>query len=401
MSESGEVIRFLVEQYYDIQKLRVEAFNRIVAYVKSHGASETQMLCASHGFSENHQSSASPTATEIHSRNASQTNSEIQQPRASQRRRVTQSGYASHTKNENHGLPASRTKNENQKPIASHAESEIHEVNASHHGNETQTQLASVKPSVIAHKIIRGTVEVPQDISELVWYHNRLYNTEKELAKRLDSWSSTHPLRINFLSHIQGIGPILSSALIAWLAPVSRFSNISKLWAYAGMSPFHYQCKCEKKHKFLLTHPAATCPVKVGTKRESCKAKIIECVKVNKPIRHKRGYLAFFNPHMKTLMWKVASSFEKQKAEKSFYRRIYQTKKAEYLQRADLKKPIDDKVKGAKLHVRLMSMKFTSKRFLADMWLFWRKLEGLPVTKPYAHTVLGHTNYQPWEPDKP
>jgi len=33
MSESQ--IRFLVESYYDIQKLRIETFNRIVAYVKS------------------------------------------------------------------------------------------------------------------------------------------------------------------------------------------------------------------------------------------------------------------------------------------------------------------------------------------------------------------------------
>lgn len=340
-SRSGQ-IRFLVENYYDLQKLRVEAFNRVVAYVKSHG------------FSENHQSNASHVKLGTQDIDASQ--------------------------------PAFETRKRN----------------ASHYPCETHIISASVKPSVFAHKIVKGKVEVPHEISEVVWYHNRLYTTEKELAKRLDTWSSTHPLRINFLSKIQGIGPILSSALIAWLAPISRFSNISKLWAYSGMSPFHYQCQCEKKHKFLVTSPphCMECPVKVGTKRQSCKAKIVECVKVNKPIRHKRGYLAFFNPHVKTLLWKVASSFEKQKAEKSFYRCIYQTKKAEYLQRVDLKKAIDDKVKGAKLHVRLMSMKYTSKRFLADMWLFWRKLEGLPITKPYAHTVLGHTNYQPWEPDK-
>jgi len=45
-------------------------------------------------------------------------------------------------------------------------------------------------------------------------------------------------------------------------------------------------------------------------------------------------------------------------------------------------------------------MRFTVKRFLADLWTQWRKLEGLPTTKPYAHTIMGHTEYEEWSPDK-
>jgi len=268
---SADIIRFLVEQYYDVQKLRVEAFNRVVAYVKSQCLTET------------------------------------------------------------------------------------HQKSASHTICETQADSA-VKPSTIAYSMVKSKIKQPKEISELIWYHNSLHETEKQLAKRLDAWSKHHPLRINFLSRIQGIGPILSSALIAWLSPIERFANISKLWSYCGMAP--------------------------GQKR-------------------KRGAKLNYNPHLKTLMWKIASSFEKQKAEKSRYRRIYDEKKQYYLNRDDLKRAIDEKKKGAKLHVRLMAMRYTAKRFLADLWLFWRRLEGLPVTEPYAIGVMGHSGFEGWEPDKP
>ena len=47
-------IRFLVESYYDIQKLRVETFNRIVAYVKSNMEKFSQKLSETHGDGASH-----------------------------------------------------------------------------------------------------------------------------------------------------------------------------------------------------------------------------------------------------------------------------------------------------------------------------------------------------------
>jgi len=171
----------------------------------------------------------------------------------------------------------------------------------------------------------------------------------------LDAWSKHHPIRIHFLARVRGIGPILASGLIAWLSPIERFPNISKLWKYCGVAPGQ---------------------------------------------RRRRGQKANFNPRLKTLMWKIATSFEKQKAERSYYRRIYDWKKQYYLNREDLRKPIEKGEKGARLHVRLMAMRYAVKRFLADLWLQWRKLEGLPVTKPYAHGVLGHAEFEEWQPDR-
>jgi hypothetical protein len=230
-------IRFLVESYYDIQKLRVETFNRIVAYVKSNPEKFSQASC------------------------------------------------------------------ETQNKSASHVPSETQAGSTSHEADGTRDNRA-VKPSVIAKALVSGKIKPTKEISELVWYHNSLYETEKQLAKRLNAWSKHHPIRIHFLNRIQGIGRVLSSGVIAWLSPISRFPNISKLWSYCGLAPQH---------------------------------------------KRRRGEKLGYNPRVKTLMWKVATSIEKQNPAKSFYRRIYEQKKQYYMQRADLKQAVEQGQKGVKL----------------------------------------------------
>jgi hypothetical protein len=415
METAAEVIRFLVESYYDMQKLRVETFNRIVAYVKSqtkletqktyasqpanetqcrdasHRTFETQNGNASQTMNETHSKIASHNSLETHSVNASQSLSETHRNNASQHKCETQEKNASHdyvetqkadashqnfeTQKvnasqhafETHRVNASQDECETQYLNASHSTIETHPVNASYNSFETQktyasqgrleTQVkhASFKPSEIAKAYVLGKVKPPGEIAELVWFHNMLWEAEKQLAHRLNAWSSHHPLRINFLNRIQGIGGILSSGLIAWLSPISNYANISKLWAHCGLAP--------------------------GQKR-------------------RKGEKAHFNVRLKTLCWKIAVSFEMQKPEKSFYRRIYDAKKRYYLSREDLKQSIEAGEKGIIGHIRNMTLRYTVKRFLADLWIAWRQLEGLPITLPYAHAVKGHVDYEPWEPDK-
>ncbi len=255
----NEEIRYLVESYYDIQKLRIETYNRIVSYVMNNS------------------------------------------------QKLFENQYA--------------------------------------HAN---------KPSIIAELIVEGKIEYPDEIENIVWLHNNLYEIEKNLVKRLDEITKDHPLRLHFLDRIRGIGPVLAAALIGWLSPIERFPNISKLWAYCGLAP--------------------------GQKR-------------------RKGEKVNYNPKLKSLMWKIATSFEKQPSEKSRYRRLYEYKKEYLMNRKDLKSALERGEKGAKLHIRLLALRFTVKRFLADLWVEWRKLEGLPITKPYAHEKLGHEEYEEWKPD--
>lgn len=355
METAAEVIRFLVESYYDMQKLRVETFNRIVAYVKSQADNETQKTYASQNEVETHNTYASQGNFETQARSASHRSVETHYGNASQQGLETHPVYASHDYVETQVADASQDGIETQRAHASQRSLETQNGNASQGRLETQVKHASFKPSEIAKAYVLGKVKPPGEIVELVWFHNMLWEAEKQLARRLNAWSSHHPLRINFLNRIQGIGGILSSGLIAWLSPISNYANISKLWAYCGLAPGQKRCKGEKAH---------------------------------------------FNVRLKTLCWKIAVSFEMQKPEKSFYRRIYDAKKRYYLSREDLKRRIEAGEKGIIGHIRNMTLRYTVKRFLADLWIAWRQLEGLPITLPYVHAVKGHVDYEPWEPDK-
>jgi len=51
------------------------------------------------------------------------------------------------------------------------------------------------------------------------------------------------------------------------------------------------------------------------------------------------------------------------------------------------------KVKMTDLHVHMRALRKTIKLFIAHLWEEWRRAEGLPITLPYAHTILGHKEF--------
>lgn len=160
-------IRQLVEGFYDIQHLRIETYNRIVAYVKqnavdiilflsgrshkygeyhniyaSHLNVENQPLNASHIKFENQKEVANHTSIENHSKKVSRPLFENHVEKASQAPNETQERSASHCTTENHIRHASRKLIENQIVQASHIGSETHKVGASHSVFENHTVQA-------------------------------------------------------------------------------------------------------------------------------------------------------------------------------------------------------------------------------------------------------------------
>ena len=239
-------IRFLIENYYDIQKLRIQTFGRIVAYVKSNFEKFEDI--------------------------------------------------------------------------------------------ETPEQN---KHSYVAELICREKIPIPNDIVDLVWFYRELYDTEKQLYKKIDEFSKDHLYRVRYLNNIKGIGPVFASGIIAWLAPLSRFATVSKLWKYCGLAP--------------------------GSVR-------------------RRGKMCDYNPKLKTFMWRMGESFIKQKSRGGFYGMMYERFKQECQQ----KHP--DWSKG---HVHAWARRKIVKLFLSHAWeMWWRLMEGRePPTKPYAQEHLKHVDY--------
>lgn len=142
------------------------------------------------------------------------------------------------------------------------------------------------------------------------------------------------------LRQTRGIGPVLAGAVVAWFDP-AKAPHPSSFWKYAGLD-----------------------------------------VQNGKAPKLTRGLKTTWNPKVRTLCWKIADSMIKQRT--PIYRQIYDLTKAE--EQAKLK----GAGKGWKLHAELRAKRKMIKRFLSDLWVEWRKLEGLPLSEPYAIAILGH-----------
>lgn len=359
--EFGElnVIRFLIRSFYEVQKVRVQTYNNIVAYVQYSGL-----------YDKLKEEAKKIPKVKAEENEEEELADQIQFEEQSQEQGETQINYAS--------------------PKV----------------NETQTENAEIRPKDVADDLIQGRLKTKDpEINDMIWYYKALRSTEKELGKKLDHWSADHPLRVQYLSKIKGIGPIFSSGIIAYLSPISRFDTISKVWSYCGFSAIHYESECEDGHKIISTSPLTVCPVQIRGegkgKRKPCGAKIIKSEKVNTPPRRKRGYYVAYNDKLKTFMWKIGVSFLKQNPQRSYYRRLFEEKKKYYTNRPDLAKELKEGKKGAKGHIHAMALHYVIKRFLANLWIKWREIEGLPTRKPYAIEYLGHTTYEPPPVDEP
>ena len=241
---------------------------------------------------------------------------------------------------------------------------------------------------------IEGKMEVPKDIEILMKYNRSLKKVEGEVEKDVHGIISQYDIYTKYLQHIRGIGPMFAANLIAMIDPPERFAKPSALTAFAGMTGEHYEAECASKHKIIYASVPKTglCNVMItndegesfGEQREPCGAKIVRITKVVGAPRRKKGYVLMINGHLKTLMFKIANSFEKQPTTKSFYRALYVQWKEEALAKLDLKE------KGYKMHARLRAIRKMSHRFLVDLHVNWMHGLGYDVT-PYESTLPNHT----------
>jgi len=329
-------IRRLIENYYDIQKIRVETFNRIVNWVKENKDRIEETL--SQYILENQDKNASYKRLETQSINASQRETGIQMNGASHFNHESQEDIASHTENETHRVIAS------QLSIEIQIKNAVKLLKNKKYSEFVKKFILSQEIIEIQEKNVSHSKHVPhgcfafsnllKEIENLIWFHNKLYETEKGLYSRIDEWSKDHPLRKEFLNYVKGIGPIFSSGIIAWFCnPILKAKYVSQIWSYCGLAP--------------------------GKER-------------------KKGKKLSYNPKLKTFCWKIGQSFIKFKC---FGRKLYLSFKKE----CEQKHP-----DWSKLHIHNWARRKVVKLFIAAVWEVWRKMNNLPVTKPYPIEVLGH-----------
>lgn len=253
-------------------------------------------------------------------------------------------------------------------------------------GKREDKKFARIATAILGEKDFK---KIPDGIKDLVSYYRNLLTTEEGVARSVVPWVEKTDIYKEYLKHIQGIGPIFSANLIAMLNPITDFPKPSMVISYAGLSGSHYAQECGNGHKFLTSSPKAYCPVNLTETNnpdiEVCGYDIIKSEFVNRPMKRTKAYHIFMNSRLKTTMFKIASSFEKQSTEKSQYRKLYDVRKAIYSSREGILEE-----KGGKGHVRMMTMRYIEKRFLINLHVVWMRGLGYDIT-PYESTMPNHT----------
>lgn len=190
---------------------------------------------------------------------------------------------------------------------------------------------------------ITAYVNLRYDVPHVREVHARLEQLEKQTMKAMEGMLWEEPIYNLYLSRIKGIGPSIGAALISEIGDPGRFPTVSSLWAYCGLH-----------------------------------------VKDGEAPKKRRGQKANWNQKLKMfLAGRLADSFIKLRPQ-HMGRKLYDRYKAFYTGR--------DGESLSKGHVNNRARRKLVKVFVSCLWAAWREIKGLPVTKPYAMNLNGHTH---------
>lgn len=186
---------------------------------------------------------------------------------------------------------------------------------------------------------------------------------ESHMLKVIAKIVEQHPLWNAFLKGVKGCGPLMSSVILTEF-DIHKAERISQFNAYAGLDV-----------------------ASDGRGRGRYKEHLTDQTYIDKDGKEQTKKGITFNPFLKTkLVGVLGSCFLKQSPDKCKYRKVYD----DYKHRLEHHKIHSEKTKG---HRHNMAIRYMIKMFLQDLWLAWRELENLPITKPYHEAVLGYKHH--------
>lgn len=264
-------------------------------------------------------------------------------------------------------------------------------------------------------RIIIGNRFQGRKENNLIAFLEGMEGLEKNIKLLIKGEVQQYPIHEWIIAQ-RGLSYDMAGQLIGLIQDISKFSNVSKLWAYFGLAVVDVCQDCGKRYyplnqraekiihisqRLMEQHEKKI--VKEGksdftkTAMEmlcSCKEPHIKRTSQ----RHIKDTLGDYNPQAKMVAYKVGVQFVKQG---DLYRKLYDQFKTEYQMRDDLKAEINNKKgkitkngesKGT-AHIHNMAQRKMVKIFLSHLWAEWRKIEGLTITKPYAIDQMKHSDY--------
>lgn len=218
---------------------------------------------------------------------------------------------------------------------------------------------------------------------------------EKEIEKMLEKKLKTIGFYNDWLVKVRGIGPVLAGWILGTF-DIKIATTVSKMWMYSGLNPGLIRGK-----KSIKADKYKESMGRVIGEKETPKGKnyIIETNDMVRGDRVRKDYLSPFNIELKSiLIGRLATSFIRGGSK---YRKFYDDRKnrrknsdSAIINDSD-KNRQDDWKKWNEVsdgHRDMDAKRYMVKMFLIDLYVAWRKHEGLPVREPYSNEYLGKTH---------
>lgn len=195
-----------------------------------------------------------------------------------------------------------------------------------------------------------------------------LESGEEQHFKRLGYIVSELPIWKEFLKDVKGVGPAMAGVIISEI-DIHKARNPSSLWAYAGLDV-----------------------ASDGGGRSRRKEHLREVEYTDKKGKPAKRVGITFNPVLKTKLTGVLGAAFLRAGDRAYSEFYYNYKHrmeshAVYGVQNDKRKD-EDAVKTSKLRRHNMAIRYMIKMFLIDLYVAWRTLEKLPVSKPYSEAKL-------------
>lgn len=203
---------------------------------------------------------------------------------------------------------------------------------------------------------------------------------EEHLEKLIKDDVRKHPMWTNFFKNVKGCGEMMAAVCLSEF-DIEKATTVSKMWAFAGISPGVTRGRKWNKDKTEIILSDELVPQDRKTPDYLCpynqwlRSKLIG-VLAGCMIKSQSPYaLKFYYPiHTPKERWPELGMGRLDQEEN-----IY----------AKTGKPWKEESDG---HRSNAAKRYMIKMFLLDLYVAWRTLEGLPVREPYQVEYLGHTH---------
>lgn len=243
-----------------------------------------------------------------------------------------------------------------------------------------------IKELISSKKVTKREAEYLQKFIEL---RNAAQKVEEQYKVVMSEYIENEDIWKGFLKHVRGISMILSTQLIKEFGYCERFAKPSSMNRYCGFHLVCPECTYEKEFDDGSTKVMAIVAGSDGI----CP----NCNKKGIAPKRKRGQGIDYNPKARTLVWKVADSFIKQRSpiyaapaqtsKGRTFQSIYHVYKDKQLQRLAGEKNV-------KNHAHMRAMRKVCKIFIQHYWAAAREFAGLELRKPFVDEHMGKEHHK-------